>query len=954
MSKLRIPSSTYRLQFSGQFRFEDARALAGYLDELGVTDIYASPLLQARRGSGHGYDVANPAHLNTEIGSEQELEALATELHGRHMGLLLDIVPNHMVAGSENPWWMDVLEDGPGSAYASFFDIDWHPPRTVTRNKVLLPILGRPYAEALENQELKLVFEQAGFFICYFDTKLPVAPKSYLLVLQHRLDELRHKLGADDPAFRELGGILAATTNLPERATLSTEMAGERRLQREAIKERLWNLYQNSSAVREFLDENVRVFNGRRRTPASFVFLDRVLAEQAYLLSYWLSANDEINYRRFFTITDLVGVRVEDPFVFEATHAVVLRLIEKGLVTGLRIDHVDGLRDPLGYLRRLQERVAGGSTSGRHPPFFVLVEKILAEGEALPREWPICGATGYASLNALNGLFLDPEGCKKLDQIYQSFTGSNVRYEDLVYEKKKEVMASLLRVEMRSLGHHLALLAERDRYARDFPRHDLAHALVETTACLPVYRTYVRGFSIGSEERRPYIMKALEDARRRNPSLKPECFDFVSDVLLLRERAHVLPEQREARLAFVMRWQQFTSPITAKGVEDSALYVYNRLISLNEVGGNPSSNGMPPAAFHEFLGNRQKRNRHTLTATTTHDTKRAEDVRMRINVLSELPSLWEQKLQQWASWNKCKKKLVNSRLVPDPNEEILLYQTMLGAWPLDHHERAAFRKRLQQYLVKATREAMVNTKWARPNVRHEQALLHFARAITQESEDNAFLKDFLQVCGELAFYGAINSLAQLLLKITGPGFPDFYQGSELWDLRLVDPDNRGPVDFRRRSSLLAEISQQEEQNRLHLIDNLLDHWQDGRIKLFVTSRSLTFRRTHIELYLDGAYLPLQAVGSKQENVFAFARRLKRAWAVTVVPRLVTRLVSPGRYPTGENVWAENALALPNHAPSEWLDVLTGESVRSRAADQGNMLPLGKVFSRFPVALLRSL
>ena len=519
MSKLRIPLATYRLQLSGQFRFEQARALTGYFDELGVSDIYASPLLQPRRGSQHGYDVTNPAQLNAEIGSEQELEALTTELQQHHMGLLLDIVPNHMAAGSENPWWMDVLEDGPGSAYASFFDIDWHPPRTMTREKVLLPILGRPYAQALEGKDLKLALEQAGFFLYYFETKLPVAPKSYLLVLQHRLDELQHKLGADHPAFRELGGILAAVKNLPERTALSTDSAGERRQQREAIKERLWNLNKNSPEVREFLDENLRVFNGRKGDPSSFVLLDRLLAEQAYLLSYWLSPNDEINYRRFFTITDLVGVRVEDPLVFEATHGVILRLIEKGLVTGLRIDHVDGLRDPLGYLRRLQERVAGGSTVDHHPPFFVVVEKILAAGEALPREWPICGATGYAILNALNGLFLDPEGCKKLSQIYESFTGAQIQYQDLVYEKKKEVMANLQRVEMRSLGHYLAQLAERDRYARDLPRGDLAHALAEITACLPVYRTYVRGFSIGSEERRPYILQALEAARRRNPRL---------------------------------------------------------------------------------------------------------------------------------------------------------------------------------------------------------------------------------------------------------------------------------------------------------------------------------------------------------------------------------------------------------------------------------------------------
>jgi (1->4)-alpha-D-glucan 1-alpha-D-glucosylmutase len=952
MPTLRIPAATYRLQFSGQFRFEQARALAGYFDELGVTDIYASPLLQARRGSLHGYDVTNPSHLNADIGTEQEFEALTTELQQHHMGLLLDIVPNHMVAGSENPWWMDVLEDGPGSAYAAFFDIDWHPPRTMTRNKVLLPILGRPYAGALENQELKLMLEQAGFFIYYFDTKLPVAPKSYLLVLQHRIDELRDKLGDDHPAFRELRGILAAVTSLPERSTLSTEMAGERRLQREAIKERVWNLHQNSPEVRAFLDENVRVFNGRKREPASFVFLDRLLAEQAYLLSYWLSANDEINYRRFFTITDLVGVRVEDPFVFEATHAVVLRLIEKGLVTGLRIDHVDGLRDPLGYLRRLQERVAGSVTINHHPPFCVLVEKILARGEVLPLEWPICGATGYAFLNAVNELFLDPDGCPKLQQTYQSFTGARISYEDLVYEKKKEVMARLLRVEMRSLGHYLALLAERDRYARDLPRTDLAHALAETTACLPVYRTYVRGFPIRSEERRPYIVKALEAARRRNSRLGSECFDFVSDVLLLHERPHVLPEQREARLAFVMRWQQFTGPITAKAVEDSALYMYNRLISLNEVGGDPSSSGLAVETFHEFFRKRQKHNRHTLSATSTHDTKRAEDVRARINTLSELPALWEEKLHQWAHWNKPKKKLVNKRPVPDPNEEILLYQTMLGAWPLEKNGVPAFRKRLQDYMVKATREAMVHTKWTRPNVRHERALLQFVKSITRESADNAFLNDFLRVCADLAFYGAINSLAQLVLKITGPGVPDFFQGSELWDLRLVDPDNRGPIDFEKRVSLLAELKRQEERDRSALIAGLLSHWQDGRVKLYVTSRALTFRRAQKELFLDGSYLPLQAIGPHQENVFAFMRHSKDAWAVTAVPRLATKLVPAGRFPTGEKVWANNLLRLVERAPVNWVNVMTGESLQSRAAAHGRELSLGEVLGKFPVALLR--
>ena len=947
---LRIPTATYRLQFNAQFRFEQARALVDYLDRLGVTDVYASPLLQARPGSSHGYDVTNPSHVNGEIGSEQELEALTAELHHHHMGLLLDIVPNHMAADSDNRWWMDVLEDGPGSAYAPFFDIDWHPPRVTLQNKVLLPILGRPYAGALESKELNLVLEQGGFFIQYFDIKLPVAPRSYLLILRHRLDELEHKLGADDPAFRELGGILAAAAGLPERVALSTEMAGERRLQREAMKERLWNLYRSSSEIRAFVDENVRAFNGRKREPRSFGLLDRLLADQAYLLSYWLSANDEINYRRFFAITDLVGVRVEDPLVFEATHAVILRLIENGVVTGVRIDHIDGLRDPLGYLRRLQERIATGSLHNHHPAFYVVVEKILAHGETLPREWPICGTTGYDFLNALNGLFLDADGCKKLDRIYESFVGCKVDYEDLVYEKKKQVMQSLLGVTMRALGHHLVLLAEADRYARDLPRAELARALAETTACIQVYRTYARSFVISEAERR-YVQEALEAARRRNPGLEPKCFDFLGDVLLLREKAHVLPEQREARLAFVVRWQQFTSPIMAKGVEDSALYVYNRLVSLNEVGGTPDSNGVPITAFHEFCRKRQRHARHTLNATTTHDTKRSEDVRARINVLSEIPSQWEMTLKRWAQFNEPQKKRISGRIVPDPNEEILLYETMLGAWPLEKNGVPEFRKRLQDYMVKAVREAMVHTKWTRPNVRHEQALIHFVKCITKESDTNTFLKDFVQFGSQVAYFGALNALAQLLIKITAPGVPDFYQGSELWDLRLVDPDNRGPVDFEKRVSLLAEFKPQEEHDRLALIKDLLEHWPDGRIKLYVTSRALNFRRAHGELFLDGAYEPLPATGTKNDNVFAFTRRTKNAWAVTAVPRFITTLVPAGQPPIGETLWASNALLLPGGAPTDWANVLTGEAVRADAAGRRRTLQLGDAFKSLPVALL---
>ena len=950
MTTLRIPSATYRLQFNAHFRFEQARALVDYLDQLGITDIYSSPLLQARRGSLHGYDVVDPSHINSEIGTEQELEAMAAKLQEHRMGLLLDIVPNHMAAVIENPWWADVLEDGPGSADASFFDIDWHPPRLMLVNKVLLPILGHPYAETLENQELKLVFDQGGFFIQYFDAKLPVAPKTYLLVLQHRLGELQRKLGSDQPSIRELEGIFTAINNLPERVALSIEMAGARRMQKEGLKERLWKLYQDSPEVHTFIDENVRFINGHKKNPASFMLLDRLLAEQAYVLSYWLSASDEINYRRFFAILNLVGVRVEDPLVFEATHAVILRLIERGLVTGLRIDHVDGLRDPHAYLRRLQERIGGSAGNASHPPFYVLVEKILARGEKLPHEWPICGATGYAFLNALNGLFVAEAGCKKLDRIYASFVGNPIPFEDLVYEKKKQVMTTLLAVEMRSLGHYLSILAEQDRYARELSRSDLASALTEVTACFPVYRTYIRDFSVDDEARR-YIEQALKCARRRNPGLSAQCFDFIADVLLLRESGHLQSAQREARLAFIMRWQQFTGPIMAKGLEDSAIYVYYPLSSLNEVGGAPNSTGVPVGEFHLFCHNRQAHG-HTLNASATHDTKRAEDVRARISVLSEIPEKWGKALKTWSQWNKPLKNLVEGLSVPDRNEEYLLYQTMLGAWPLEAGEISGFRKRLEDYMLKAVREANVHTSWTHPNLRYERALEHFVKAITKASEANAFLADFRRVQEEVAFYGAINSLSQLLIKITVPGVPDFYQGSELWDFRLVDPDNRGPIDFEKRARLLSELQKQDDEvNRLKLIDDLLANWQDGRIKLYLTTKALNFRRAHRALFLQGGYQPLYSTGTTNQNVFAFMRHSEKDWVIAAVPCRVTSLTPAGSMPTGENAWQGYSLLLPKGAPPDWVNVLTGEKLKVRAGKRGRALLLAEVFGQFPVALL---
>ncbi len=943
MAGTRIPVSTYRLQFNPQLRFSDAKALIPYLHSLGITDLYASPLLQAKRGSPHGYDVTDPSHLNTELGTDEEFDDMVRELHTHNMGLLLDVVPNHMAASGENPWWMDLLEDGPRSAFASHFDVDWHPPSRSLENRVLLPILGKPYAEVLEGREILLSYSQAGFFLNYFDFTLPVAVRSYGRILGYRLDRLQRTLGVDSPELQEFQGIMAAAAQIPSPASAPLESAGESRQHREAIKERLWRRYSSTPEVRRFVDGNIRLFNGKRGAPSTFLMMEQLLAEQAYELAFWRTANEEINYRRFFTISELVGVRIEDPVTFEAEHAVVLRLASKGMVTGFRIDHIDGLRDPLGYLRRLQERLHAGQNNGRSKDFYVVVEKILSEREGLPAEWPVHGTTGYDFMNALNGLFVDASNLPALENAYAEFISERIHYPDLAYRKKKQVMDSLLAVEMRTLGRYLSVLAEQDRYARELSRDELTRALVETTACLTPYRTYIRGFEVKPPDKLA-IENAAREAQRRNSGIKPEYFRFLLEVLLLQPGSHLLPEQREARLAFVMAWQQFTGPITAKGVEDSALYVYNALISLNEVGGAPECAGVAVDRFHQFIRERRGKWPFTLNATMTHDAKRGEDVRARINVLSELPDEWASSLEQWSRWNESKCRIVKGIRSPERNEETLLYQILIGAWPGPDMDCVCYIHRIQEFMVKAVREAMVHTRWTVPNIDHEKALTDFVASILTDSTENEFLQDFKRFAMKVAYHGALNSLSQLLIKIASPGVADFYQGSELWDLRLVDPDNRRPVNFTLRTELLEGLRKGSEQ-----LPELLESWQDGRIKMCITQKGLQFRRDYSSLVLSGDYLPLAVEGPKQECVFAFVRRYRGDWSVVIVPRFTTRLVDENHLPVGSDVWGETRVLLPKTAPKHWNHILTDE--RLETTSESSSLLVGDVLRQSPVALL---
>ena len=949
MSSSRVPAATYRLQFHHEFRFITAQALVPYLATLGISDLYASPLFRARRRSLHGYSVTNPLIINPELGSKVSFNALVRNLKARDMGLLLDIVPNHMAMSHDNPWWLDVLENGPASPFAVFFDVDWHPPNQILEGRVLQPILGAPYNEVLENQEIWLGIDVGGFAVHYYDHKFPLDPKTYRVILTQGLEAFIELRGKEDLTVSSLLGLIALAEDLPPRTVTSKKKLRERNRQKEILKENLWRLYQDDQAAREFIDKNLALFNGRPGEPDSFNLLDQLLNLQAYRLVHWRVAQDMINYRRFFSINDLIGLRVEDPQVFEASHDLLVSLARDGKITGLRIDHIDGLYDPQEYLERLQKTLAQatGALAGQDP-YYVVVEKILEHQETLPDPWPVAGTTGYDFLTMVDGLFVDPQGLRDLREIYTRFCGFGVKLPDLIYDKKKLIMESLFGGEVENLGHYLALLAAQDRPARDVSRKDLVRALFELTACLPVYRTYIRSFSLSSQDRE-VLELAFEEVRRRQPDLNPAALDFLRRVLFLETPPILSPEQKKEWLAFVMRWQQFTGPIMAKGQEDTAFYVYNPLVSLNEVGS--CFEAVSPAAFHEFNRQRQQAWPFTLNTTSTHDTKRSEDVRLRLHVLSEIPEEWEEALKLWSTCNQGQKQEVNQLRVPDPSEEVLLYQTILGAWPLVPEEIPEFRNRLHDYLIKAAREAKVHTRWISPHLEHEQALKAFLSAILREAADNAFFQDVQKFQARLAFWGALNSLSQVLLKTVSPGVPDFYQGTEIWNLSLVDPDNRRPVDFHQRAELLKHLKRQEKKGLRALIQELLAHWETGGIKLFITYKALNFRRRHLDLFLHGDYLPLTAAGEREGHLVALARRHDSRWALAAAGRFFSRLSPSGEFPLGEEVWGETALLLPPEAPSEWRQVFTGVDLTTVPGSQNRSLPLKEVFKDLPVALL---
>jgi (1->4)-alpha-D-glucan 1-alpha-D-glucosylmutase len=990
----RVPVATYRLQFNRAFTFEHARRLLPYLEALGLSDLYASSYLAARPGSTHGYDIVNHNALNPEIGSEADFQRFVETVRAQGMGQILDVVPNHMgIAAGANPWWNDVLENGPGSPYAEFFDVDWDPVKRQLANKVLLPILGDQYGRVLENQELVLEYADGSFSLRHYETRLPIAPRSITQILSHRLEALTASFGEADPHLQEYQSIMTALTNLPGRTETAPDRVRERIREKEVIRRRLASLVDSCEAIRASIEETVRVFNGKPGDPRSFDLLDRLLDDQAYRLAHWRVAAEEINYRRFFDINELAAIRMENPAVFRETHRLILRLVEEGKVTGLRLDHPDGLFDPPRYFLALQqERFAqlvrarlvpeSGAvwpdremaaaqamaqfesacqpdpTRGGCRPLYLLAEKILAKGERLPAQWAIHGTTGYEFLNLVNGLFVDSGGERPMTVAYTAFTGRRTSYADLVYESKQLIMRVSMSSELNVLGHALDRLSERNRSSRDFTLNSLTLALREVIACFPVYRTYIDGRSPEvTLQDRACVEVAVAFAKRRNPAVNVSIFDFVRDVLLLRYPENADEAYREAQRIFVRKFQQVTAPVTAKGVEDTACYRYNRLVSLNEVGGEPDRFGISVEEFHKQCLTRQEKWPDGLSATSTHDTKRSEDVRARIDVLSEIPHEWRAAVGRWHRWNRKHAVEVDGHPAPDRNDEYLLYQTLVGAWPLDAlgpKETDAFAVRIQDYMLKAAKEAKLNTSWINPNEAYDEALRSFVARILDPAPGNRFLADFIPFQGFIARLGMVNSLAQTLIKITAPGVPDFYQGSEVWDFSLVDPDNRRPVDFATRASLLEDLRHRIATGDLvGLARELVEEWPDGRIKLFTIHRALTYRRAAPDLFRRGDYVPLQTDGPHAEHLCAFARRQATAAVLTVVPRLAARLTDNGaRLPLGREVWGDTWVFLPPDLPAgPYTNRFTGAQAEPVLRDAGMLLPAGEILADFPVALL---
>lgn len=919
---MRIPDATYRIQFNSHFGFRHARRIVSYLKELGISDLYASPVFEAVPGSAHGYDVCNPDRINPELGSATDFEAFCGALRESGLGLLQDIVPNHMAFSRGNRRLMEALENS-DSFYRNFFDIDWDHPKL--GGKLLAPFLGKHYPECLEADELSLHYDRSGLAVRYYELALPLAIRGYSAILRPRPEDLASAEEGAHQDYVELAALLKQI-DYDDQGGASDRSA--------VFKQELWNLYSRSIFIKSLIDSRLCRFQGEKRTEDDRAALDEILAAQNFKLSFWKNADSEINYRRFFLINGLIGCRAEEESVFADTHGLILKLVRDGCVTGLRIDHVDGIYDPDRYFAKL--RAAAGD-------IYIAVEKILDTFEELPARWPVQGTTGYDFLNHLNALFCDRNNEDAFSRIYAGIAGQ-APYEQLLREVRRFILEERLSGDLDNHARRLQAPASGSRAGRDFTFRNLRRALKFLLVSFPGYRAYVApGFM--DEPDRNYWLAAFADAAIHHPDLAAE-LSFM--------RSRMLPEEDGCKDAngarrqwrhFIMRLQQLTGSLMAKGLEDTVFYRYNRLIALNEVGGDPARFGAPPADFHRFLANRMNRRPHALNATATHDTKRGEDARARLNVLSEIPEDWKANLRIWMQTNRRKKKTVDGRRVPGNNTEYFLYQSLIGGLPFDERDFPNFTDRVKEYMIKAVREAKQDSDWNAPNEAYEKALTTFIDRILKPGAGNSFLQQFLRFQRKIAWYGIFNSLSQTLIKTTAPGVPDFYQGTELWDFTFVDPDNRKPVDFETRSSLLCDLVERAQADLPALLHDMLQNREDGRLKLFLIHRALNARRVNVQLFRSGSHDPLRVEGKHADHIVAFRRADGRSAAIAIAPRLLTALILEGEYPFGREVWQDTAVVVEDNAG--WKETITCADVPR----EGDRIYIGDVIKTFPVALL---
>jgi (1->4)-alpha-D-glucan 1-alpha-D-glucosylmutase len=982
---MHIPLATYRLQFGASLRFPDAQALIPYLSELGISDLYASPILKATPGSTHGYDVTDPDELNPELGTEEDFQALTTEVKAHQMGWLQDIVPNHMAYASANWMLMDLFENGPRSRFYEFFDILRDHPDPELRTKVLTPFLGSPLEEVLRQGQMPLVLDDEGLALRYFAWRFPLYLISYNDVLGHG-DTMSGSQGGDDPAMQEFMELRDSFACLSGR-----DDSSQKRQQLADAKKTLVRLHRDHPMIRVYLDGVLESYNRPPEGPVEHSPLYRLLDQQVFKPVFWQVAYETINYRRFFYLSEFIALRTEDPRVFQRVHSKILELARAGVFTGLRIDHIDGLHNPRQYLARLQREL---------PQAYLVVEKILELYEYLRTEWPIQGTSGYQFCNYVNSLFCLVENEKAFTDLYREFIGSAPDYSQLLYDEKKRILEEHMAGEIVYLTH-LARQASREMArANDKPTDhgteadgseegtaawttsrrqmargatvllspksalrnphapaSLQNALTALMASFPVYRTYVDA-QHWTEEDRTILAEAIEKARDKCPECRPGV-DHLVRLLLSALQEESQPASRQARRYFLMRFQQFTGPAMAKGFEDTLLYVYNRFVALNEVGGDPNTFGLPVDEFHRYYQLRAKDWPHAMNATSTHDSKRGEDVRARLSVLSEIPGRWRQAVLRWTQMNERHKQRCGDLLAPVRNDEYLLYQTLIGALPFDEREYDDFKQRVKDYLSKAVREAKTYSNWVQPNEPYENACRQFVDRILDQSPENRFWTDFLPFQKEISAYGIYNSLSQTALKMTCTGLPDFYQGSELWDLNLVDPDNRRPVDFEKRRRLLQEISGSSAADCVPRLFPRSDgngghsppyELMDGRVKLFLIRQGLRARRENRDIFDTGDYIPASVTGNQAQHVVAFFRSHRAAtptrYVLVVAPRFLTALVRPGEPPLGRRLWEDTSITLPKDAPATWQDAVTDESMPA----QGQIL-VGDILTNFPVAIL---